>query len=233
MVVAQGGDFNVIQRRQTQAAAPRNAYLADEDFDFVFPEVVRAHASQFWTPVEVAEAAAAFLAPDPSVRVLDVGSGPGKFCIVGAATTGARFSGIEQRPHLVAIAKQAACILCVPQAEFIVGTIDEVNWSSYDAFYLYNPFEENVFQEEGCYDHTVILSEQRFWRDVAFTECVLARAPMGTRIATYHGFGGRIPPSYELVDKRRYGRGILRFWTKATPDDSIEGGTVEALMHER
>jgi SAM-dependent methyltransferase len=221
-----------VNRASSQAELRTDAYLAEDDFDFVFPDAIRWHSSHFWTPVEVAEAAAAFLAPDPLVRVLDVGSGAGKFCIVGAATTGACFSGIEQRPHLVAVAKHAARALRVPRAEFIVGTIEDVNWSSYDAFYFFNPFEENIFREQGCFDRTVVLSEERFWRDVAFMELVLARAPVGTRIATYHGFGGCIPRSYELVDQRYYGTGILRFWTKASADDSIKDGTIEALMPE-
>src|SRR4051812_11246359 len=82
--------------------------LTEDDFDVVFPERVRRHSPHFWTPIEVAEAAASFLAPSPLVRVLDIGSGAGKFCIVGAARTGAHFSGIEQRPHLVAVARYAA-----------------------------------------------------------------------------------------------------------------------------
>jgi SAM-dependent methyltransferase len=213
-----------------QTAVPANACLGEDDFDFVFPQAIRWYSSHFWTPVEVAEAAAAFLAPDPSVRVLDVGSGAGKFCIVGAATTGARFSGIEQRPHLVAVAKQASHALRVPRAEFTVGTIEGVNWSSYDAFYFFNPFEENIFQEQGCFDRTVVLSEERFWRDVGFMERVLARAALGTRIATFHGFGGRIPRSYDLVDQKYYDRGILRLWRKTSSDHSFDDGTLEALL---
>ena len=40
-----------------------------------------------WTPVHVARRAAQFLVTGPETRVLDVGSGPGKFCLVGALAT--------------------------------------------------------------------------------------------------------------------------------------------------
>ena len=162
--------------------------------------------------------------------MLDIGSGVGKFCIVGAATTGAIFSGIEHRPHLVAIAREAARQLRISRVEFTVGMIDDVDWSCFDAFYLFNPFEENVFAERGAFDRSVVLSEDRFWIDAAFVERRLAGFPVGTRVATFHGFGGRIPPSYELVEQLPMRDGVLRLWTKASPDETLEGGTLEALM---
>jgi SAM-dependent methyltransferase len=209
------------------------ARLSDGDFDRVLPESIRRQARQCWTPVAVVERAAAFLAPDPLCRVLDVGAGVGKFCIIGAAATGAVFSGIEHRSQLVAIAKSSARALSVPGIDFACGTIETVNWKAYDSFYFFNPFEENVYREHSGLDRTVALSEERFWRDVAFTERVLARAAQGTRVATYYGFGGRIPSSYQLVAERWYRGGALRFWTKISADDgdeTIEGGTIEALM---
>jgi hypothetical protein len=162
--------------------------------------------------------------------VLDVGSGVGKFCIVGALTTGASFSGIEHRPRLVEIANRASRKLGAVRTEFSIGTIEDVDWSLYDAFYLFNPFEENIFRDQSCLDRSAALSEERFWNDVAFIETVLALVAVGTRVATFHGFGGRIPPSYELIDQQPYRGGILRFWKKASADRRIEGGTLEALM---
>ena len=41
----------------------------------------------------------------PGEVVLDIGCGPGKFCIVGALATTGRFTGVEQRKHLC----DAAC----------------------------------------------------------------------------------------------------------------------------
>jgi SAM-dependent methyltransferase len=209
---------------------PRTGPKITEDaFDRVFPEAIHRCSGRFWTPVEVARRAAAFLAPCPSARVLDVGSGVGKFCIVGALATGASFSGIEHRPHLVAIANRASRELGAARTEFAVGTIEDVDWSLYDGFYFFNPFEENVWTQD-CFDRSVVLSEERFWNDLAFVEWVLALAPVGTRVATFHGFGGRIPPTYQLVDQQPHRGGILRFWTKVSAAQTFEGGILEALM---
>ena len=204
--------------------------VSEDAFDDVYPESVRRHSARFWTPVEVAEHAAAFLAPEPSVRVLDVGSGAGKFCIVGAATTGASFSGVEHRARLVAIAHRAARSLRVAGTAFTVGTIEDVDWSSYDAFYLFNPFGENFFREQACFDRSVVLSDERFGNDVAFVEQVLALCPVGTRVATFNGFGGRIPKSYELVAQHPYPGAVLRFWTRVSPEETYEPGILEATI---
>jgi hypothetical protein len=211
-------------------ALRRTSDILESAFDAIFPEPIRRCASHFWTPVEIAKRAAAFLAPNPSARVLDVGSGVGKFCIVGALTTGACFFGIEQRPHLVDLAKLASRKLGAPRTHFIAGTIEDVDWSPFDGLYLFNPFEENIFREQGCLDSSVVLSEERFWNDVRFIETVLARVAVGTRVATFHGFGGRIPKSYELVDQQVHNGGVLRFWTKVSAEQTSDGGILEALL---
>lgn len=208
------------------AASP----IIEDAFDLAYPEAIRCRSANFWTPVAVARRAAEFLAPTPDARVLDIGSGVGKFCIVGSATTGAWFSGIEHRPHLVAIANRTARRFRVSRAEFVIGMIDDIDWSCFDAFYLFNPFEENIFADRGALDRSVVLSEERFWIDAAFVERKLARLPVGVRVATFHGFGGRIPPSYECVAQHRMRGGVLRLWTKVSPDEKIDGGTLEALM---
>ena len=162
--------------------------------------------------------------------MLDAGSGVGKLCIVGSATTGALFTGIEHRAHLVAIANDAARQFRGSRVDFSVGLIDDVDWSCFDAFYFFNPFEENVFATSSALDRTVVLSEDRFWIDSAFVERKLARLRVGVRVATFHGFGGRIPPSYRLEAQLPIRGGVLRFWTKLSPDEKTEGGTLEALM---
>ena len=82
--------------------------LTDLEFDRVYPSWVRRLSDMHWTPVEVARRAAALLAVDPTTRVLDVGSGVGKFCLIGALTTRATFVGIEQRENLVTVARDTA-----------------------------------------------------------------------------------------------------------------------------
>jgi hypothetical protein len=91
--------------------------------------------------------------------VLDVGSGPGKFCLVAAASA-PRLSlvGVERRPHLVAIARLLA--EKAVQVAFRVGDAPRVTWSECDAFYVFNSFAENRFAVEDQFDRTVELSRK-------------------------------------------------------------------------
>lgn len=79
-------------------------------------------------------------------RVLDVGCGPGKFCVIGAATTKGVFTGIEQRGELVGIARNLIDRSGIPRVQIVHGNITTVDFTDYDAFYIFNPFEENVRQ---------------------------------------------------------------------------------------
>src|SRR5262245_18490885 len=117
------------------AALRRGELVMDRDFDEVFPFWSRKASSVHWTPVEVAVRAAMLLtgpaaSPASVTRILDVGAGIGKFCILAAAILpSARVRGIEQRAHLVDIARTAAgkLGLCV---EFVQGTLAEEDPSS-------------------------------------------------------------------------------------------------------
>src|SRR5438094_888570 len=82
--------------------------VLDDELDRVFPDELRERSVLHWTPIDVARRVAALLAPRPDQRVLYVGAGVGKLCLVGASVTGATWWGIEQDPMLVAAASQAA-----------------------------------------------------------------------------------------------------------------------------
>ena len=201
--------------RTPYAERLREGRIADADFDDVYPVSARSVSSTYWTPVHVASRAAELLVLDASTRVLDVGSGAGKFCIVGAATTGAHFVGVEQREHLVLAARTAAACVGVTNAQFIHGTFNMVDVSSFGALYFYNPFEENMWDRRTCIDDTVELSRERFLADVKSAEQLLARARGGTRVVTYHGFGGCMPPGYDLALRERCHTGFLELWIRS------------------
>jgi 2-polyprenyl-3-methyl-5-hydroxy-6-metoxy-1,4-benzoquinol methylase len=60
-----------------------NIDVSDESFNEIYPESIRKFCGRHWTPVAVAKMAAAYLADQPGARILDIGSGAGKFCMVG------------------------------------------------------------------------------------------------------------------------------------------------------
>lgn len=195
--------------------------ITDAEFDEVYPPSTRTVSSMFWTPVAVAARATELLVETPSTRVLDVGSGAGKFCIVGAALSGASFTGLEHRQRLVDIATDAAARIAVEAARFRRGTIEDVDISEFDALYFFNPFEENMLHERHWLDGTVSLSEARYYADIARAEALLDAARVGTRVVTYHGFGGTMPLSYHRALRERCRSGHLELWVKrerARPD---------------
>ena len=192
----------------------REGRVVDSEFDDIYPTSVRDVSSSFWTPVSVAMRAAELLVHRASTRVLDVGSGAGKFCIVGAAVTGASFTGIEHRAHLVETARSAASRLGIEGARFVHGAFDTADVATYDAIYFFNPFEENLWDSEARLDDTVKLSDERFIADIEHAERLLAGARIGTRVVTYHGFGGEMPPGYCRALRERCHTGHLELWVK-------------------
>lgn len=193
------------------------AEVRDEEFDALFPEPVRRHSLIHWTPVDVARRAAELLAEKPSTRVLDVGSGVGKFCVVGALTTRGFFTGIEHRAHLVKLASELVRRYRIPRVRFECGNMNAIEWDGYDAFYLYNPFCENLHRLRRV-DGTVPLGRNAYRQYVRFTEARLVRAPIGTRVVTYHGFGGDMPPSYRCEVNELKGSGRIELWVKCFRD---------------
>ncbi|MDB4944384.1 MAG: prmA1 [Labilithrix sp.] len=201
---------------QVAATLRRGELVYDRVFDEVFPWQLRRASAVHWTPVEVAVRAAELLT-DGLTRpsILDLGSGIGKFCTVAALVRGnARIRGIEQRAHLVDVAREAARTLGVEGAlDFVHGSIADHEPAGFDGFYLFNPFGENLASREDHLDETVELGAEVYWRDVAVTECFLARARPGARVVTYCGWGGKLPPDFELVHRERRA-GLVEVWRK-------------------
>ena len=195
--------------------------VEDEKFDLIYSPEIRELSSLHWTPVAVAAAAARFLATDraysavgvakASTRVLDIGCGPGKFCLVGTSLTDGRFTGVEQRIDLVVAARQAANDLRLTNLEFIHGNVLDVDFAEYDAFYLFNPFEENMHYGHRI-DSAVRLSPALFKTYTIHVAAQLGARPIGTRVVTYAGYADDIPACYYC--ESAYFGDDLKLWIK-------------------
>ena len=187
----------------------------DDRFDALYPAPIRDKSQRYWTPVEVARKAASLLARHDARRVLDIGSGPGKFCLVAAcARPDLDFTGVEHRAHFVEAARAAAQRLDLDNVRFFQADATEPAWFGFDGFYLYNPFAENLYPVDDHLDETVELSRRRFMSDVGRVTRCLANVAMGTCVVTYNGFGGPIPSAFELVHSEPAGCDWLRLWVK-------------------
>jgi SAM-dependent methyltransferase len=187
---------------------------SDPEFDQVYGHWHRSISVHYWTPVAIASRAARLLTAGGGRRVLDVGSGVGKFCIVGALTTDAVFVGVEQRPRLVAVAQGAAKRLGAGRAVFVAGDFVDLDFSKFDAFYLFNPFEEFVCVDRVPIDVSVDLSPDRFRYCVSVFMKKLRQVRRGARVLTYFGYGGPRPPGFRLVCREAAGEDALILWQK-------------------
>ena len=194
--------------------------VEDDRFDQIFPARVRKFSSLYWTPVAVASHAAKLLVRKPGTRVLDIGCGPGKFCLIAAAVTDGHFTGIEQRAYLVKAAKDAALKEGLKNIEIIQGNVTDLSFSKYDAFYLYNPFEENMFEKQSI-DTCVPLSADLYIKYVKYVAAALGAKPFGTLVVTYAGSALEVPSCYDC-ELSTFGTD-LKLWVKVretTPDDA-------------
>jgi predicted RNA methylase len=197
--------------------------LEDHDFDAVYSTRLRTLSRVHWTPLAVARRALEWLAPGPSDTVLDIGSGVGKFCLIGAITTGAQFCGVECRAELVAAADRAARLVAAgPRAQFVHADAVTADWSQCAGLYMYNPFGEMLMPAD---DHSLdvisalgprVRSERRHAHDrqVALAEAKLRSVRAGTRIVTFHGFGGDMPIGIDLVERETIATGPLELWIR-------------------
>jgi predicted RNA methylase len=192
-------------------ALERRIAISDKELDEVFPEELRDRSHLHWTPVAIAMRVAELLAPAPGARILDVGAGVGKVCLIGALMTRATWWGIEQDQALVSAANQAAWALGVDRrTRFVHGDGSRVAWDEFDALYFYNPFgtlmlapHASAFVRYATLQGTLRRVEQR-----------LAGTRVGTRVVTYHGFGGKLPPGFTLVSREPAGGDALELWVR-------------------
>lgn len=189
----------------------QRAVMTDATFDRVFPASLRFRSWMHWTPVEVATRAATLLAPSPKHKVLDIGAGVGKLCLIGAAITHATWFGVERDDAMVRVATTAAKRMHVEQrTHFIHGDVTSVDLAMFDSFYLFNPFPEMLSSGIG----DALTRRERYVATIDFVQRQLSRAVEGTRVVTYHGFGGDMPPSFGLAHREAGRDGELCLWVR-------------------
>jgi hypothetical protein len=189
----------------------------DRAFDRFLPSDLRVISRQYWTQLCAVVRVAEWLKEIGVRSVVDIGSGAGKFCVAGALATECEFVGMEQRAGLVAVARDLARSFQVDdRVRFLQGTFGVDPTPEADAYYMYNPFGENLFGCDARLGEGVELGGDRYHRDVRATQRWLARVPLGTHLITYNGFGGRMPPGYREIALDREQPNLLRMWRKVS-----------------
>lgn len=193
------------------STAPDRLFSTDTRFHGVYPAPIQSLARLHWTPLHIARLASRFLASHDGARVLDVGSGVGKFCLAGAHfQPRAQFFGIEQRKHLVDHAETARSFLGLPNSCFIHGNLTELDFKQFDHFYFFNSFYENL-NDTIKIDDSIPCTPRLYNYYSRTLYKKLDEMPAGTRVATYHVLE-KMPRGYLVVEEDS---GIyLTFWMK-------------------
>jgi SAM-dependent methyltransferase len=186
-------------------------FRKDATFDDLYPEHIQGLSKMHWTPVEIARKAGDFLAI-PDARVLDIGSGVGKFCITaGFFHPETTFHGIEQREELYKIAKIAKGEINLPNVNFIHGNLTGLDFKDFDHFYFYNAFYENI-EPDSRIDYAVKTSFELYHRYSRLVYEMLDKKPQETRLVTFHSTDSQVPPGYQLVNNSY--NSVLKMWIK-------------------
>ncbi|MBS1735185.1 MAG: methyltransferase domain-containing protein [Bacteroidetes bacterium] len=187
-------------------------FESDDNFNSIYPRHIRQVASKHWTPLEVVKKAASFLAASPAEKILDIGSGAGKFCLAAAHHFPQySFYGVEQRADLVQLCNELKKKLAIENVTFINENITQTDWAPYHHFYFYNSFYENITGAQKI-DEAIPYSEKLYEGYNKFLLGKLMEKPSGTRIVTYHSFGLQMPPDYLLVNNEM--DDYLKYWVK-------------------
>jgi predicted RNA methylase len=204
---------------QLKAALRSGVCPSDESFDAFLPDDLRRVSARYWTPLLVAMRLARWLAPLGARHIVDIGSGAGKLCVAAALSGNARFTGIEHRERLVHAATTLAATFGVSdRVRFVHGAVAEETPPPADAYYLFNPFGENLYDDDEHLDEDVELSKSRYARDVGAADQLLEGARVGTILVTYNGYGGTVPVSYREIRLNRHLPEVLRMWQKVALD---------------
>ncbi len=191
----------------------RNVKIEEDEFNSIYPENIRKHARVHWTPVDVAKIAAQYLAVKPAAKVLDIGSGAGKFCMIGSALTNGFFTGIEQRENLVQVSRKISKYYRLKNVEFIHSNIIHVPFSEFDSFYFFNSFYENR-EAFSSIDYSITLNTKYYSLYSEYVKSELSKTPAGTRLVTYHSELKEVPSSFQL--QATACDDCLIFWKKSS-----------------
>jgi len=189
-----------------------NWFSSDEQFNQLYPLPIQVLARRHWTPLAVARKVAHFLAAENNVRILDIGSGVGKFCLAASYyKPNAFYYGVEQRKSLVNHAETAREILHFDNVSFFYGNFTLLDFRNYDHFYFYNSFYENLAGTDKI-DDTIDYTSGLYNYYNRYLYKQLEQKPAGTRLATFHSLEDEIPACYLVVGSDF--DNLLKFWIK-------------------
>ena len=187
--------------------------IEDDVFDLLYAPDVRKFSEIHFTPFEVAFKAAEVLKTMNVERMLDVGSGSGKFCLLTGILANIPVTGVEQRDFLTSAAKKARNAFRLENVNFVLGSAFDLSWKEFDCIYFYNPFCEQKTPERRI-RNDVPLADSLYQTYVQMSVLRLKEQKKGSKVMTYHGLGGEMPNDYALLYQKAIASDFLKVWIK-------------------
>lgn len=184
---------------------------SDLNFDKIYPLSYQEHSARHFTPVKIAIKVANLLVDKPTDKILDIGSGVGKFCCIGSSIKQAHFYGVEKRNTLINLSNKIKRTYKLKNAHFIHDDFTNLDFSKFNGIYFFNSFHEN-FDETCVLDHTSKVSLKKYQKYHNDLVLKLNECHSGTRLVTFHTFKNKIPTSYRFIDMNE--TGLLKFYIK-------------------
>ena len=188
-----------------------NNNTTDEEFNGISGKHIASLSNLHWTPLKIARKASEWLCNSTDSKILDVGSGIGKFCLVGALTTDGEYTGVEQRENLVKISNKIIDQNKISKVKFIYNNFKHINFNNYTGFYLYNPFWENIANDK-LIDNKITVSESLYKEYNKLLSDKLSKLKAGVLVVTYLMKEDDIPQCFS-IKKHQFDRKLI-LWQK-------------------
>ena len=199
-------------------SCPNPASISNHDFDQLYPENIRKLSHMHWSSVEVIKTAIDFFSAvlNPDARILDVGSGVGKFCLYGSLLSEFNFVGVEKRRKLVQISNQIRTQIKNSRVSFLCEDALNLDWNQFDGIYLYNPFYEYKLPLSTGFhiDNDIYYSEERFQFYTRKIEKKLRLLKTDAAVVVFNGYGGDFPKEYTEKFYKKIDKLPLSLWQK-------------------
>jgi ubiquinone/menaquinone biosynthesis C-methylase UbiE len=186
--------------------------ISDEQFDAIYPFEIRELSNRHWTSVYVAKLSAAYLCNQKPVKVLDIGSGAGKFCLVGATLhPRSEFHGVDIRQNLIDISNSIKKEYAISNTSFFQQDVLQMDFSGYDGIYFFNSFQEKI-DSTSIIDRSSKVSVEMYVKYVKHIFNELNKVPIGTKLVTYYSEEFYVPNTFKLISTHI--KGELKFYLK-------------------
>jgi hypothetical protein len=124
--------------------------------------------------------------------------------------------GIEQREDLFKISQAVVKENHLERVCLTHGNMLDLDWSKYDVFYFYNPFQEHTHDgsDVGLIDKNIDLDRKYYMQYVNEVFRQMSHLKPGKKVITFHGYGGVMPQSMKLLNSYHVENGDLGLWEK-------------------